>query len=112
MQRSADLRCIVSNCVVYAKIWDTPLGCPIFFMPVGLEPQVRVWPGRPALPMADAAGRAGCAAVYIFKAVLSAAENIGHRKPDHRHILQSKIKIQQQGTGILLLRRRKDLFPI
>jgi len=51
-------------------------------MPVGLEPQVRVWPGRPALPGADAAGRAGCAAVYIFKAVPSAAENIGHRKPD------------------------------
>ena len=27
-------------------------------------------------------GAAWCAAVYIFKAALPAAENIGHRKPD------------------------------
>ena len=45
------------------KIWDTPTGYPIFFMPVGLERSVRVWGARGALPVADAAGVLSCAAV-------------------------------------------------
>ena len=65
MQRLGELRCIVSNCVVYAKIWDTRTGYPIFFMPVGLEPKVRVWGARGALPGAGGATRASGCGLYF-----------------------------------------------
>jgi hypothetical protein len=41
------------------------MGYPIFYMPVGLEPQVRVWPKPPCAAEADAAGVLSCAAVGV-----------------------------------------------
>ena len=38
MQRWAQQRCIVSNCVVYAKNTDTHSGIRIFLFPDGLDP--------------------------------------------------------------------------
>ena len=56
MQRSALLRCIVSNCVVYAKKSLTPDGVGDFLMPVAEnENEVRVWGAKGALPVADEA---------------------------------------------------------
>ena len=50
MQRSHRLRCIVSNCGVYAKKKDPKRGS--FSWCYGLEPQVRVRGARGALPVA------------------------------------------------------------
>ena len=36
MQRSAHQRYIVQKSAVYAKIWDTPTGYPIFLLPFHL----------------------------------------------------------------------------
>ena len=54
----------------------------IFCLPVGLEPQVRVWPSRPALPVADAAGRLVVLRSARRKPALSGAADAGNRKPE------------------------------
>ncbi len=54
MQRSGVSRCIVSNCVVYAKIWDTPTGYPIFLcLRPENENEVRVWGVSRPPPVAE-----------------------------------------------------------
>ena len=75
------------------------MGYPIGGIPYFLRrcPPVRTEGESPAAsPSAAGGGRsegAACAAVYIFKAALTAAENIGHRKPgqatDHPKPTQS-----------------------
>jgi hypothetical protein len=64
----------------YSQKSRYPLGYLLFCLPVGLEPQVRVWPSRPALPVADAAGR-----LVVPRSTIDAAlvgkERVGHRKP-------------------------------
>ena len=66
------------------KIWDTPTGYPMFFMPVGLEPQVRVWPRARAPPVADAA-RAQRVQRSVFSEERQRREKIPGTANGHRH---------------------------
>ena len=80
MQRWAQQRCIVSNCVVYAKIWDTPLGYPIFFYAGGTRTAGESLAASPSAASGGCSEGAACAAVGIFRGAPTTRENTGHRK--------------------------------
>ena len=58
---NATLGAIALHCIKLCSICQDmgyPIGVSHIFMPVGLEPQMRVWGARGALPVADTAPRA------------------------------------------------------
>ena len=71
------------------------------FVPVGLEPQVRVWGARGALPVADEATRASGSGRRGTKAFESRGHSSG-TATGHRHIFTRNNGIP--GSGIPLLR--------
>ena len=86
------------------KIWDTPWGIPYFLR---RRPPARIEGESPAAsPSAAGGGRsegAVCAAVYIFKAAATAAENIGHRKRTPTPFPLIKTIVSVRGMFLLIV---------